>query len=89
MFLFGKTIFLGRLREDRESLDSARRHPVVPETIATNPPVVAGDTPGDAAKQDKIARMREQQRLRRQQMAGQIDMNQQSDIMKKFEENLL
>ena len=43
----------------------------------------------EAARQNKIAQMREQQRRRRQQMSGQIDMNQQSDLMKKFEQNLL
>ena len=43
----------------------------------------------DTARQNKIAEMREQQRLRRKQMSGQIDIYQQSDIMKKFEENLL
>ena len=65
------------------------------------PPVTngsAGLTPSDlssnpenkeALRQSQIAKMREQQRLRRKQMAGQIDMNQQSDIMKKFEDNML
>lgn len=35
-----------------------------------------------------IAMMREIQRRRRQEMAGQIDMNSQSDIMKNFEDSL-
>ena len=43
----------------------------------------------EVARQNKIAQMREQQRLRRQKMSAQIDMNQQSDIMKNFEESLL
>ena len=51
-------------------------------------PPASGDA-SEAARQNRIAQMREQQRRRRQQMSGQIDMNQQSDLMKKFEENLL
>nr|CAB3226160.1 bromodomain-containing protein 3 [Phallusia mammillata] len=77
-----------RMREERESMDSARRLQAATEQPAPSPQVGASDA-AEAARQDKIARMREQQRLRRKQMAGQIDMNQQSDIMKKFEESLL
>lgn len=49
-----------------------------------------GMKPGVQAQGDpaKIAMMREMQRRRRQAMAGQIDMNHQSDIMKNFEESL-
>ena len=68
------------------------REQIVEETENTRiqpaRPAVASDT-DEAARQNKIALMREQQRLRRQKMSAQIDMNQQSDIMKKFEENLL
>ena len=43
----------------------------------------------DEDKSNKIAMMREQERLRRQKMSAQIDMHQQSDLMQKFENNLL
>nr|XP_018668911.1 bromodomain-containing protein 3 isoform X3 [Ciona intestinalis] len=75
-------------REQKEAMEAARRQ-------SSNGGVTGGVTGGVAAdheemrKQNQIARMREQQRQRRKEMAGQIDMNQQSDIMKSFEENNL
>ncbi|XP_076823146.1 bromodomain-containing protein 3-like isoform X1 [Clavelina lepadiformis] len=77
-----------RTRMDREK---EREREETVENTRSQPPVVPSPSPAasEASRQNQIAKMREQQRLRRKQMAGQIDMNQQSDIMKKFEENLL
>lgn len=63
-------------------MENARQQAALP----TSPP--ASDV-SDSVRQNKIAQMREQQRLRRKQMSAQIDMNSQFDIMKTFEENIL
>nr|XP_039269216.1 bromodomain-containing protein 3-like isoform X1 [Styela clava] len=66
----------------------------IPKPIANdaNKAIANGNSQSNAhqapAESANIARMREMQRRRRQEMAGQIDMNHQSDIMKHFEDNL-
>jgi len=51
-------------------------------------PASGSSSPAQNALDRDIQRKREQERRRREAMAGQIDMNRQSDIMNKFEETL-
>ncbi|KAK4336698.1 hypothetical protein RND71_043444 [Anisodus tanguticus] len=51
-------------------------------------PASGSSSPAQNANDREIQRRREQERRRREAMAGQIDMNRQSDIMNKFEETL-
>ncbi|XP_046479206.1 bromodomain-containing protein 2 isoform X1 [Neodiprion pinetum] len=92
-----------REREEEDNLDKVRKTVPDPQTtlVATTRAEevkAAVDTdsssPGHSSGQDKAAaererqRLREQERRRREAMAGQIDMNMQSDLMAAFEESL-
>ncbi|XP_012252969.2 homeotic protein female sterile-like isoform X2 [Athalia rosae] len=93
-----------REREEEDALDKVRKtvteQPAVPMVATTRAEEVkaVADTdsssPGHSSNQDKAAaererqRLREQERRRREAMAGQIDMNMQSDLMAAFEESL-
>ncbi|XP_061714070.1 bromodomain-containing protein 3-like isoform X1 [Cydia pomonella] len=57
-----------------------------PAAAAGGAAASAGDKP--AASERERLRQREQERRRREAMAGQIDMNMQSDLMAAFEESL-
>jgi len=86
-FCWKLTFFNCREREEAAAFHTGRHQAAAePPSIGTHQGAAES---GDGDRQGKIARMREEQRRRRQQMAGQIDMNQQSDIMKSFEQNIL
>ncbi|KAI8429721.1 hypothetical protein MSG28_000282 [Choristoneura fumiferana] len=64
----------------------ARASPPAAAAAAAAGAASAGDKP--AASERERLRQREQERRRREAMAGQIDMNMQSDLMAAFEESL-
>jgi len=51
-------------------------------------PASGSSSPAQNLNEREIQRRKEQERRRREAMAGQIDMNRQSDIMNKFEETI-
>ncbi|XP_069676900.1 homeotic protein female sterile isoform X3 [Periplaneta americana] len=87
-----------REREEEEALEKARKaaqeqqQQSRQEDVKTSPPPESINPSQQI--QDKSAaererqRLREQERRRREAMAGQIDMNMQSDLMAAFEESL-
>ncbi|XP_029668063.1 homeotic protein female sterile-like isoform X4 [Formica exsecta] len=93
-----------REREEEDALDKVRKNVgdqqgnVMTATTRTEEVKAIADTdsssPSHSSSQDKSAaererqRLREQERRRREAMAGQIDMNMQSDLMAAFEESL-
>ncbi|XP_037963728.2 bromodomain-containing protein 3-like isoform X2 [Plutella xylostella] len=64
--------------------------PTVSPAPRPSPPAPAAPPPPDkpAASERALQRQREQERRRREALAGQIDMNMQSDLMAAFEESL-
>ncbi|XP_071564475.1 homeotic protein female sterile isoform X3 [Temnothorax nylanderi] len=93
-----------REREEEDALDKVRKNigdqqgNVMTTTTRAEEVKAITDTdsssPSHSSSQDKSAsererlRLREQERRRREAMAGQIDMNMQSDLMAAFEESL-
>ncbi|XP_076228134.1 homeotic protein female sterile isoform X6 [Nomia melanderi] len=93
-----------REREEEDALDKVRKNVgdqqgnVMSATSRAEEVKAIVDTdsssPSHSSSQDKAAaererqRLREQERRRREAMAGQIDMNMQSDLMAAFEESL-
>ncbi|XP_067211550.1 bromodomain-containing protein 2 isoform X9 [Linepithema humile] len=93
-----------REREEEDAMDKVRKSVadqqsnVMTVTTRTEEVKAIADTdsssPSHSSSQDKSAaererqRLREQERRRREAMAGQIDMNMQSDLMAAFEESL-
>lgn len=93
-----------REREEEDALDKVRKNVgdqqgnVMTATTRAEEVKAIADTdsssPSHSSSQDKSAaererqRLREQERRRREAMAGQIDMNMQSDLMAAFEESL-
>ncbi|XP_032671796.1 bromodomain-containing protein 4-like isoform X4 [Odontomachus brunneus] len=93
-----------REREEEDAMDKARKNVGDPQgnsmtaTTRTEEVRAIADTdsssPSHSSSQDRSAaererqRLREQERRRREAMAGQIDMNMQSDLMAAFEESL-
>ncbi|XP_076281135.1 homeotic protein female sterile isoform X3 [Lasioglossum baleicum] len=93
-----------REREEEDALDKVRKTVgdqqgnVMSATSRAEEVKAIVDTdsssPSQSSSQDKAAaererqRLREQERRRREAMAGQIDMNMQSDLMAAFEESL-
>lgn len=76
--------------EDETNLQTSQQSVSANESFTNGsavPSAAPQPTPVDP-QASNIARKREMERRRRQAMAGQIDMNHQSDIMKTFEENL-
>jgi bromodomain-containing protein 4 len=87
-------------REEDEALERARRSmkpepPPLAIKIAEQQqlkmsPARTANSPGDAEKSERERqRLREQERRRREALAGQIDMNLQSELLAAFEENVL
>ncbi|XP_011329993.1 bromodomain-containing protein 2 isoform X3 [Ooceraea biroi] len=93
-----------REREEEDALDKVRKNVgdqqgnVMTATTRAEEVKAIADTdsssPSHSSSQDKSGaererqRLREQERRRREAMAGQIDMNMQSDLMAAFEESL-
>ncbi|XP_014482621.1 PREDICTED: homeotic protein female sterile-like isoform X3 [Dinoponera quadriceps] len=93
-----------REREEEDAMDKARKNVgdqpgnTMTATTRTEEVRAIADTdsssPSHSSSQDRAAaererqRLREQERRRREAMAGQIDMNMQSDLMAAFEESL-
>ncbi|XP_029165013.1 homeotic protein female sterile-like isoform X6 [Nylanderia fulva] len=93
-----------REREEEDALDKVRKtvadqqgNVMTATTRAEEVKAIAdtdSSSPSHSSSQDKSAaererqRLREQERRRREAMAGQIDMNMQSDLMAAFEESL-
>ncbi|XP_043475306.1 homeotic protein female sterile-like isoform X4 [Leptopilina heterotoma] len=89
-------------REEEDAMEKGRK-PVDHQSAVLTPPSRAEDirtstddsnSPSHSSGQDRSAaererqRLREQERRRREAMAGQIDMNMQSDLMTAFENSL-
>lgn len=83
-----------REREEEEALEKARKAAVVASgrvEKVKNAAIEEGSSPGSADKaaaERERLRQREQERRRREALAGQIDMNRQSDLMAAFEQTL-
>jgi hypothetical protein len=86
-------------REEEEALEKARRS-MNPESAPVSASVAAiktehlsqspSSSPGESDKAERERqRQREQERRRRQAMAGQIDMNLQSELLAAFEEDVI
>ncbi|XP_023248223.1 homeotic protein female sterile [Copidosoma floridanum] len=69
------------------SISTPRRDPVNKEETDSNSPSHSASQ-GKSERERERHRLREQERRRREAMAGQIDMNMQSDMMAAFEESL-
>lgn len=78
-----------REREEEEALEKARKAASgrVDEVKASEEGASPGSSDKAAAERERL-RQREQERRRREALAGQIDMNRQSDLMAAFEQTL-
>jgi hypothetical protein len=82
------------IKEEEDALDKVRRQQLQSEDLlrqqeplsaSGSSPSTGSASPAQSVSERERQRLREQERRRREAMAGQIDMNRQSDIMASFE----